>query len=64
MSCFRSGDPNDDFNRLDREEAAWLESRPKCDICGEPIQDDHFYQINGDKVCPSCLEDHFRKEID
>lgn len=64
MSCFRCGDPLDDFNRLDREESAWLESRPKCDICGNPIQDDHFYLINGDNVCPGCLEDQFRKEIE
>ena len=64
MSYFRSGDPEDDFDRLDREQAKWLESLPKCGICGEPIQDDHYYQINSDNVCPQCLEYHFRKDIE
>lgn len=64
MSYFRTGDPLDDFARHDREQAQRLEQLPKCDICGEPIQDDHYYQINGDNVCPECLNDHFRKEIE
>lgn len=64
MSYFRSGDPLDDFDRLDRAQAKQLEALPKCDICGEPIQDDHYYQINGDNVCPECLNDQFRKEVD
>ena len=64
MSYFRTGDPLDDFDRLDREQAKRLEQLPKCDICDHPIQDDHFYLINGDNVCPGCLENEFRKEIE
>ena len=64
MSYFRSGDPEDDFDRLDREQAKWLESLPKCGICGEPIQDEHYYQINSENVCPECLDIHFRKDVD
>ena len=64
MSFFRSGDPLDDFNRYDREQTKRLEALPKCDICDEPIQHDHFYLINGDNVCPECLENEFRKEND
>lgn len=61
---FRSDNPLRDFERHDREEATWLESRPKCGNCGLPIQDDHYYLINGDNICPRCLEDEYRKEIE
>lgn len=64
MSFFRSGDPDDDFNRLDQKQAKQLAQLPKCDICDQPIQDDHFYLINGDNVCPECLNNEFRKEIE
>lgn len=64
MSYFRSGDPLDDFHRWDREQEEDLKKLPVCDICNHPIQDDHFYQINGDNVCPGCLENEFRKEVD
>lgn len=64
MSYFRCGDPEDDFNRLDREQAKRLSELPACDICDQPIQDEHYYLINGDNVCISCLNDHFRKEIE
>ena len=57
MSYFRCGDPLADFARHDREQAEWLETLPVCDICGEPIQAEHYYQINGDNICPDCLED-------
>ena len=62
MSYFRKGDPLDDFARHDREQAQWLEKLPKCSFCGEPIQDEHYYEINGDNVCPGCLDNEFRKE--
>lgn len=63
MSYFRNGDPLDDFARLDREQARWLEQLPVCDVCGEPIQDDHYYQICGENICPDCLE-HFKKYVE
>lgn len=36
-------------------DARWLRSRPICDMCGEPIQDDHYYEEDG-PVCPRCYE--------
>ena len=62
MIYFRHGDPLDDFDRLEWEEREYMESLPVCDICDEPIQEDHYYQINGDNICPGCLE-HFKKVI-
>lgn len=54
--------PLADFEAWDAERAKWLERRPKCADCGEPIQDDHYYQINGGPVCQYCL-DNYRVEI-
>lgn len=37
-----------------------------CDVCGDRIQDDYLYRINGDCICPDCIEkylDIFREEI-
>lgn len=48
----------------ERERERRLAERPVCDICDQPIQDDYFYLINGDQVCPDCLENEFRKEVD
>ena len=59
-----SDDPLMDFDRYDREQEKRLAELPVCDYCREPIQDDHYYLINGDNVCPECLEIEFRKEVD
>ena len=42
-------------------EDRWLNKRPVCDYCDEHIQDEHFYSINGECICPECIENHFRK---
>ena len=57
-------DPTDAFERHDREQQRWLERRPKCDICGEHIQDEYCYMIGGETVCPECLENDYRVEIE
>lgn len=57
----------DNYSQWERHEAEqerWLAKLPVCDICDEPIQDDHYYLINGDNICPNCMETHFRKEVD
>lgn len=63
MSYFRCGDPLDDFNRLEREQQKWLETLPVCDVCDEPIQDEHYFQKDGENICLHCLE-HFMKRND
>lgn len=49
------GDPIDDFYKHDAEQYAWLMQLPVCDVCGEPIQDDYYYDFGGDIVCEECL---------
>ena len=57
-------DPIADFYDYDAENARRLERRPVCNICGEHIQDEHLYQIGGELVCESCLNDNYRKSTD
>lgn len=49
-----------DEHESEQDEA--LESLPKCDQCGEPIQDDYYYEINGERICEGCL-DKYKKYI-
>ena len=57
-------DPVADYEAYDRENQAWLEKHPVCDMCGEHITDEHFFLINGEKVCEECLNDHYRQDTD
>ena len=40
---------DDNQNRL-------LKELPICADCGEYVQDDHYYLINGEVICPECIE--------
>ena len=66
----RTDDPIRDFETHEAMLAAKLEKCPVCDYCGERITDDHFYEINDERVCPDCLlafcKDNFKvnNEID
>lgn len=40
------------------------DERPKCDLCGEPIYDDHLFEINGEIICEDCLYDNYRHETE
>lgn len=37
---------------------------PVCRCCGEPIQDDHYFYIDGVIYCEDCLNDNFRRHIE
>jgi formylmethanofuran dehydrogenase subunit E len=58
---FYTDDPLRDFENYDRQQAEREEQLPKCDYCGDPIYG-HYYEIDGENVCPGCLDEHFRKE--
>lgn len=48
----------------EREQEQRLAKRPVCDYCQEHIQDDFYYEINGENICEHCLDQFFRKEVD
>lgn len=56
-------DNYDFYREHERRQEEWLESRPVCGECGEPIQDDSAYYINNNWICNKCMED-FKKYID
>lgn len=41
----------------------WLSERLVCEYCGQPIQEDFYYEINSEIICEECLNRHFRKEV-
>ena len=57
-------DNHDQFLAREARQDAWLTRRPECDHCGHHIQYDHYYYINDTVICPDCMENHFRQEID
>lgn len=48
----------------DREQAKRLAELPVCDVCDDPIDDDFYYEINGENICEHCMDQFFRKEVD
>ena len=61
--AFYSDDPEVDFDRWDAEQQKELEKLPLCDYCDNRIQEEFYYEINGDNICVACLEKHFRREV-
>ena len=55
MGIFRTDDPLADFARHEAEQESWLANRPECADCGERIQDEDAYYINGEFVCKGCM---------
>lgn len=39
----------------------WLETRPICEKCGEPIEDEFGYQINGEWYHEDCIDVFYKK---
>lgn len=60
---YRTDDPAADFDRYDAEQQKQLEKCPKCSMCDEYIQSDHFYEINDEVICEECIN-NFRKPVE
>lgn len=41
-----------------------LDRLPRCSECGEPIQDEHCYEVNDELICPDCMESNHRKWVE
>ena len=55
-------DNYDLFARHDAEQEAQLEKLPECSECGEHIQDEEAYYINGEWICERCM-DSYKREV-
>jgi len=53
--------PAADAERYYAKQEAQLQRQPKCSYCGHRIQTEQLYEINDELVCPSCLDNHFKK---
>jgi formylmethanofuran dehydrogenase subunit E len=59
-----SNDLLSDFARYDAEQEREAKRLPVCCECGEHIQDEYLYDIDGDLYCGDCMEEKFRKEVE
>lgn len=50
-------DPFRDADRYDRAQQAWLDRRPRCCRCEEPIQENIYYNVHGKIYCCDCQAD-------
>ena len=57
-------DSYDLWEAHDRKQAKRIAELPVCDVCDDPIDDDFYYEINGENICEHCMDQFFRKEVD
>lgn len=56
-------DPYKDFDRWNAEQEEALAKLPVCEECGEPIQDDYMWLIEGETLCDDCARELYRRFI-
>lgn len=61
---FRSGDPDRDFDRYDMEMSRREERLPQCEKCGKHINDDIYFEIDGEILCESCMHDRYARSTE
>ena len=59
MGFYYSDDPLRDHDLYERDRQRWLDSLPKCDNCGEPIQEERYFEVEGARLCcDDCLVEY------
>lgn len=61
---YRTDNPIADFNRYQAEQEKQLTKCSICAECEEYIQDDYYYEINGDILCCDCMDNYYRRSTD
>ena len=64
MSVFRSGDPVADYARWDKAQQEWEAKLPRCERCGEPIDDYVFDLGSGEILCLDCVVAKYRRDVE
>lgn len=59
---YYTDDPLMDYSRYEADQERQLEQLPVCEDCGEHIQDETAFYINGEWICESCM-DSYRREV-
>ena len=63
MSVYRSDNPDFDLKRWEREQQEWEDSLPRCEGCGEPI-DEYVWEIDDEILCEECAKAKFRRDVE
>ena len=53
-----------DHDRYEADRERSLSRLPRCSICHYPIEDDYYYVIEGENICPECLDENFKRTVD
>ena len=61
---YYSDNPARDYDNYCAQQDRELSRHPKCIYCGEPIQDEKLYVIDGDFICKDCLVINFERDTD
>ena len=61
---YYTDDPLRDFDRYDMAMAQREARLPKCEKCGKPIDDDFFYEIDGEILCEKCMHDEYARSTE
>lgn len=59
---FYSDDPVRDAERWIEEQERRKARLPICARCGEPIQDENLWDIDGNLYCPECARYEFEQD--
>ena len=57
-------DPIRDFDRYDALMADREAKLPQCEDCGEPINDDLYYEVDGEFLCEKCMHDRYARSTE
>lgn len=63
---YYSDDPARDFDRYDMEQERKRARLPVCDNrkCRRQIDDDYYFEIDGDILCEKCMINRYRKNTE
>lgn len=56
-------DNYDLFNKHYESQQLKLKKFPRCTNCGHYIQDDYYFEIDGDYFCEECMIENYRKDV-
>ena len=48
----------------ERERERRLEMLPTCEKCRERIQDDDYYDVDGEILCEACMKRKYRRKTE
>lgn len=63
MSYFRSDDLDRDLRNCAMAQQEWEDSLPKCERCGESI-DDYVWEIDDEILCENCARVKYRRDAE